>query len=108
MTFDDLSREGRHKLRIQTKTLGYSADVFEGLFTAHAKRIRRFSGKTRPLLERLGKPNDVATGENLLAEHAAAKCLTDRQASREKRLIGSARRAWEAFRETKRFWPKQT
>ena len=107
-SFDDLSREGRHKLRIRTKTLRYTADVFEGLFKAHPKRIRRFSGKIRALLECLGDLSDVATGENLLAEHPAPKCLTDRQASREKRLIGSARRAWDAFGETKRFWPERT
>ena len=107
-SFDDLSREGRHKLRIQSKTLRYSADVFEGLFKAHPKRTRRFSGKIKALLECLGELNDVATGENLLAKHAAPTCLTDRQASREKRLIGLARRAWDAFGETKRFWPKQT
>jgi inorganic triphosphatase YgiF len=107
-SFDDLSREGRHKLRIRTKTLRYSADVFQGLFKVHPKRVRRFSGKIKALLECLGALNDVATGENLLAEHAVPKCLTDRQASREKRLIGSARRAWDAFGETKRFWPKQT
>jgi len=106
-SFDDLSREGRHKLRIQTKTLRYSADVFEGPFKAHAKRVRRFSGKIKALLDCLGELNDVATGEKLLADHPAPKRLTDRQASREKRLIGSARRAWDAFDETKRFWPKQ-
>ena len=107
-SFDDLGREGRHKLRIRTKTLRYSADVFEGLFEVHPKRIRRFSDKIKALLECLGELNDVVTGENLLAEHAAPKCLRDRQASREKRLIGSARRASDAFGETKRFWPKQT
>ena len=107
-SFGDLSREGRHKLRIQTKTLRYSADVFEGLFKAHPKRTRRFSGKIKTLLECLGELNDVATGEALLAEHAAPESLTDRQASRETRLVGSARRAWDAFGETKRFWPKRT
>ena len=107
-SFDDLNREGRHKLRIRTKTLRYSADVFEGLFRAHPKRTRRFSGKIKALLECLGELNDVATGEALLAEQAAPKSLTDRQASRETRLIGSARRAWDAFGDTKRFWPKQT
>ena len=107
-SFDDLNREGRHKLRIRTKTLRYSADVFEGLFKAHPKRVRRFSGNIKALLECLGELNDVATGEKLLAEHTAPKCLTDRRASRETRLIGSARRAWDAFGETKRFWPKQT
>ncbi len=74
----------------------------------HPKCVRRFSSRIKALLECLGELNDVGTGENLLAEHAAPKCLTDRQASREKRLIGSARHAWDAFDETKRFWPKQT
>jgi inorganic triphosphatase YgiF len=106
--FDHLSREGRHKLRIRTKTLRYTADVFEGLFKAHPKRARRFACRIKVLLDCLGELNDVATGEGLVAEHTAPKGLIDRQASRETRLIGSARRAWDDFGETKRFWPKQT
>ena len=104
--FDRLNREGRHKLRISTKTLRYIADVSDGLFNAHPKRTLRFVVRIKVLLDRLGELNDVATGERLVEEGRAPKCLTDQQASREKRLIGSARRALAAFDKAKRFWPK--
>lgn len=106
--FDHLSRETRHKLRIRTKTLRYVADVFGGLFTAHPKRARRFVRRIKALANCLGELNDIATGEDLIADGPTLKRLTDREASREKQLLGSARDAVAAFGETKRFWPKQT
>ena len=106
--FDHLSRETRHKLRIRTKTLRYVADVFGGLFTAHPKRARRFVRRIKALANCLGELNDIAPGEDLMADGPIIKRLTDRQASREKQLIGSARDAVAAFDETRRFWPKQT
>jgi len=106
--FDHLSRETRHKLRIRTKTLRYVADVFGSLFTAHPKRACRFVRRIKALANCLGELNDIATGEDLIADGPTLKRLTDRQASREKQLIRSARNAVAAFGQTKRFWPKQT
>jgi inorganic triphosphatase YgiF len=105
--FDHLDREGRHKLRIRAKTLRYGADVVDGFFKAHPKRAGRFVGRVEILLGRLGELNDIATGEVLVADTPAPKCLTDREASLERRLIGSARRAADTFGEAKRFWPKR-
>ena len=105
--FHHLSREARHKLRIRAKTLRYAADVFDGLFPAHPKRARRFLRRIRNLLDCLGELNDTVTGEGLIADGPTPKCLTDRQTSRENRLVGLASHALDAFGETGCFWPKQ-
>ena len=104
--FDHLSRETRHQLRIRIKTLRYIADVFGDLFTAHPKRSRRFVRRIKALANCLGELNDIATGEDLMADGPKLKRMTDRQTSREKQLIDSAGDAVAAFGKTKRFWPK--
>ena len=104
----DQGREARHKLRIRTKTLRYEAEVFEALFRAHPKMGRHFVARIKTLLDCLGELNDITTGEGLIGDGPALKRLTDRQASREKVLIGSGRRALDVLCKNNRFWPKLT
>ena len=69
---------------------------------------RHFVARIKTLLDCLGELNDITTGEGLIGDGPALKRLTDRQASREKMLIGSGRRALDVLCKNNRFWPKLT
>jgi hypothetical protein len=51
--------------------------------------------------------NDIAAGEALLSGKAFRR-QRDRQAARERRLIGAAREALDRFEDARRFWPKRS
>ena len=62
----DLPVVERHLVRIELKKLRYNADFFGGLFKPEG-RVQQFTKAATHLQEELGKLNDLATAEELIA-----------------------------------------
>lgn len=62
----DLPVAQRHLVRIELKKLRYTADFFGSLFKPEG-RVQQFSRAATDLQEELGKLNDLATAEELIA-----------------------------------------
>ncbi|MHB8530462.1 MAG: CYTH and CHAD domain-containing protein [Caulobacteraceae bacterium] len=104
----DVDRAKRHKLRIRAKRLRYAVDVLGQLFPAHPKREKAFLDRTKDLVDRLGKLNDIATAERLMAGERVPESLARAEKKREKRLLRKSGRSLRTWRATWSFWPKAT
>lgn len=99
----------RHKLRIALKNLRYAADFFELLFRPRAD-VRRFGRKAADLQDILGRLNDAAVADRMLARlepanapsHAAG--LVAGWYGRGGADDAALREAWKSFRAAPRYW----
>jgi inorganic triphosphatase YgiF len=110
----DASPAERHRLRIRLKKLRYAAEFSRGLFSL--KRADRYARRLADLQDALGRLNDAAIGERLLAELLAR--LGDEETVRAAGYAGgwiahAAHREaqdltshWERFEQVGRFWPR--
>jgi triphosphatase len=64
--FETLSKSERHAVRIALKRLRYALDFFSGVFEAKSKK--KFVKKLTQLQDGLGRMNDVAVAETMLAQ----------------------------------------
>jgi len=64
--FEALSKVERHDVRIALKRLRYALDFFGGVFNAEPKK--KFMKKLARLQDDLGRMNDVAVAETMLAQ----------------------------------------
>ena len=111
----DQSDAARHALRIELKKLRYASEFFRDLYRGHgAKRFLRRVGRVQSAL---GRQNDVATAEQILAallarlgperarEHDRAAGFVEGWSER---LAENARRetehAWDRFERARAFW----
>jgi len=107
----------RHRLRIRLKKLRYGAEFSRGLFPL--KRTDRSVRRLAELQDALGRLNDAALGERLVAERLSHELgESDPVAARAAGLAAgwfahaSHREAealvacWERFEKTGRFWPR--
>jgi triphosphatase len=110
-----LDPESRHHLRIDAKKLRYAVELFAQTFPAHPKRRGRYLDALKTLQDRLGALNDLAVGGKLAIEVVgrrgteaafAAGLLVGRRSRGEADLLKAARRAFDAFADADRFWPK--
>jgi inorganic triphosphatase YgiF len=69
--FETLSRTQRHDVRIALKRLRYAVDFFGGIFEADAKK--KFLKRLARLQDDLGRMNDVAVAERMLAKLAGVE-----------------------------------
>jgi inorganic triphosphatase YgiF len=99
----------RHKVRIQAKRLRYAVEGFAPLFDA--KDVSRFVDRLKPVQDRLGDLNDIATAEGLVAglgldaEAAfAGGHLAGERASGRGKLIARAARALRKLSKVSPFW----
>lgn len=111
--FGGLDAESRHRLRVRIKKLRYAAEFFGDLWSD--KKTTTFVKALKGLQEELGALNDLAVAHDLLHE-AVAKAENRREVwaaglvagwhgARETDLLGSARRRWKGFADTRPFWP---
>jgi CHAD domain-containing protein len=120
--FEGLSRAERHDVRIALKRLRYALDFFAGVFKNDDKK--EFVKRLKRLQDDLGRMNDVAVAETMLARFAdlGAGALDAAALSAQGQLAFSAggilgwhrRRAaemelhllkdWEAFARARPFW----
>ena len=114
--FETLDIARRHELRIALKKLRYAAEFFRSLFAA--PRARKYLKRLTTLQTGLGRINDLETARRVLEQLVAATPEPDRLA-----LAGAAGRVigwhahalaeaegalaeeWQAFAETRSFWP---
>jgi triphosphatase len=94
----------RHRLRIQTKKLRYSADFFGALFPGGKANRRRkaFLEALEALQTYLGDLNDQTTGAALLAKLGIDHAGGDK--SSRKSMLDGASEAYDALIDAKRFW----
>jgi inorganic triphosphatase YgiF len=64
--FETLSKSGRHDVRIALKRLRYALDFFGNVFDSDAKK--KFMKRLARLQDDLGRMNDVAVAERMLAQ----------------------------------------
>ena len=122
--FEKLSTADRHRVRIAVKKMRYVVEFFGGLFDN--KKKKRFTKTLAALQDDLGRLNDVAMAETMLARltepvaGAGETSEIDHQAERDVAIAAGQvlgwhqRRAaeidrelikdWYAFAETKPFW----
>jgi triphosphatase len=109
-----LSREDRHRLRIDAKKLRYAADVLAPM-SPYVGRAGRFIDALKDLQDRLGDLNDIATGESLAhdlvaspeisgAADWAAGRLIGVETAREAALLSQAGAAIKALKDVRPFW----
>lgn len=113
--FDDLASEQRHEVRIALKKIRYASEFFHTLFPGdHADA---YLTRLKSLQDDLGHLNDVAVAEHLLlslierAPHGqrselawAAGQVQGWYMHAVHALEPVARRDWDAFRRSKKFW----
>ncbi len=104
--FEDLDREGRHRLRIATKRLRYSADVFGQIFPSRQRRAGKFLGAAKDLLEVLGELTYSATAETLRPDRRAPPSLRTALAGRLEKVLARARPALRRWGKRPDFWSK--
>ena len=99
----------RHHLRIEAKKLRYAAEDLAGLY-GH-KAVHRYLGELKNLQEVLGKLNDLATAEPLVASLGlpaeaafAAGELVGLRVADKPRLVKRAAKAATRLAEAKPFW----
>ena len=106
----------RHRLRIRLKRLRYGAEFSRGLFPL--KKTDRYVRRLAELQDALGRLNDCALGERLVAERLAREdgvsdVATARAAGLASGWFAHASQLeaealvarWERFEEAGRFWP---
>ena len=109
-----MTREDRHRLRIDCKKLRYAADALSPL-SDHPRRTTKFIDALRALQDKLGELNDIATGERLAqglttiptvpgATDWAAGRLIGGETAREAALIAAAADAAKGFKAIRPFW----
>ena len=64
--FESLSKSGRHDVRIALKRLRYALDFFGSVFDGESKK--KFIKRLTRLQDDLGRMNDVAVAERMLAQ----------------------------------------
>jgi inorganic triphosphatase YgiF len=64
--FESLSKSGRHEVRIALKRLRYALDFFGSVFDGDSKK--KFMKRLTRLQDDLGRMNDVAVAERMLAQ----------------------------------------
>lgn len=116
-SFETLSTEQRHEVRIALKKVRYAAEFFVGLYPS--MRARPFITAMRHLQNTLGASNDVATAEHLL-DTLVKKAKGDRKTT-ESLTLGAGKilgwhtraaheaeinivRQWVTFTESRPFW----
>jgi triphosphatase len=67
---DNLTTSQRHALRIEIKKLRYSAEFFLSIFDHHKRRRTKMQRLVGELQDILGRLNDLAVHQNILAELA--------------------------------------
>jgi triphosphatase len=122
-SFDTLSPQQRHKVRIAAKKLRYASEFFADVFPGKraARRKKRFTAGLKELQVCLGDLNDIVVNKRLSASFVrspsthersggwgwrafTAGRLCGREEARFASVIVSARRAYEAFARSKPFW----
>ena len=104
----------RHRLRIRLKKLRYAAEFSRGLFGL--RKADRYARRLANLQDALGRMNDAASGERLLAELMArtgdeevlraggfAAGWIAHALHREEHDLAAL---WERFEDVARFWPR--
>jgi CHAD domain-containing protein len=100
-----------HQLRIEAKKLRYTTEFLRGLFPA--KAVRRYISALKEIQEILGTANDAAVAQLLVPQLVlgdgtegarAAGLIAGWSAAEAAAARRHFARAWEEFRETKRFW----
>ena len=79
--FETLSKSDRHDVRIALKRLRYALDFFGSIFRRRASR-RSSSKRLARLQDDLGRMNDVAVAETMLARTCRCREPTDRSSPR--------------------------
>jgi CHAD domain-containing protein len=105
-----LSPEDRHMLRKRLKKLRYSAEFLAGLYEPEAVRV--YVKRIKNVLDLLGKVNDLAVAETLLAEAVGSTGKRPKLVEPLRRHWGRQcakrldrlPRAWRRFTTTKPFW----
>jgi triphosphatase len=111
--FEELSPEGRHRVRIALKKLRYATEFFQALYPK--KRTRPYLASLKELQDDLGHLNDVAVAEQLIGSAAGASAdAADLRAGGGLVLGWHARgiadlepaavRDWKAFARKEAFW----
>ncbi len=120
--FEQLSKPERHEVRIALKRLRYALDFFSDVFESEQKK--KFVKKLTRLQDDLGRMNDVAVAETMLArlvgvsdeaEHAKAAAPSGQLAFAAGGVLGWHRRRaaemdirlvkdWKSFERAKPFW----
>jgi triphosphatase len=118
--FETLSKSERHEVRIALKRLRYALDFFSAVFDGKSKK--KFVKKLTQLQDGLGRMNDVAVAETMLAQLIGDASDGSAQAASQRHLAFAAgsilgwhrRRAaeidlhliedWNAFVRAKPFW----
>jgi triphosphatase len=122
--FESLSKVERHDVRIALKRLRYALDFFGGVFEADGEAKKKFVKKLTRLQDDLGRMNDVAVAETMLAQlvgvagegsNPAAAAAQGQLAFAAGGILGWHRRRaaeidthlvkdWNAFARAKPFW----
>jgi inorganic triphosphatase YgiF len=96
----------RHKARIAAKKLRYASEFFASLYRTKKAADRReaFVEKLEELQDHLGKLNDLAVGQRLLARLGIDTKLQDAGKGAREDLLERAGEAYRALMKARRFW----
>lgn len=110
-----LSADERHTVRIAAKNLRYAAEFFGDLF-GRDQKVRQYRKCCAHLQDMLGLANDTVVISDLARQLPADDPSSARalglvigwygHAAESQGQDGELRRAWEAFRRMKAFWPE--
>ncbi len=106
----DSSVEELHALRKTLKKLRYSVDYLAGLYPE--KQVEKYLHACKGLQEALGRINDMATTDRLVAQLSkddiamapAAGLLAEWTARRGAEELANLPKAWDRFEDARRFW----
>ena len=96
----------RHKARIAAKKLRYASEFFASLYRTKKAAARReaFVEKLEELQDHLGKLNDLAVGQQLLARLGIDAKLQDAGKGAREDLLERAGEAYRDLMKARRFW----
>lgn len=99
----------RHRVRIEAKKLRYAAEGFAGLYAP--KKVARFADRLKDLQDQLGRLNDLAGAEALMAGLGlapdaafAAGDLIGLRLARKPRLVQNSAKALRRLEKARPFW----
>ena len=98
-------RRERHRVRIALKRLRYACDFFADCFPG--RPVRPFLARLSELQDTLGELNDLSVAHTLLGEVPVDGKRVQRWLTRRERdLIASLSRDWEAFARKRPYWQR--